>query len=77
MLSFILISKKFEQEEKDLEFIRNSIEKIIYNVNNTLPRELTIKQFFIISEPLTLEKGEILINGEFNRECVFRNYGVL
>lgn len=47
--------------------IREHVQGVIADVNETLPRNVTIKKFLILEKPFTEANGEKLSNGEINR----------
>jgi long-chain acyl-CoA synthetase len=47
--------------------IREHVQVLIANLNETLPRNVTIKKFAILDRPFTEANGERLSNGELNR----------
>ncbi|MBX9702863.1 MAG: hypothetical protein K2X39_01795, partial [Silvanigrellaceae bacterium] len=49
------------------EKTRDVIQNIISKINETLPRNVTIKKFLILEKPFSESEGEKLSNGEINR----------
>ncbi|APJ03645.1 AMP-binding protein [Silvanigrella aquatica] len=47
--------------------IREQVQEIINKVNESLPRNVTLKKFSILDKPFTEASGEKLTNGEINR----------
>ncbi|MES2615737.1 MAG: hypothetical protein V4591_10010 [Bdellovibrionota bacterium] len=47
--------------------IKDHIQEVIAKINETLPRNVTIKKFVILEKPFTEANGEKLSNGEINR----------
>ena len=43
------------------------MQEVIAKINETLPRNVTIKKFAILEKPFTETNGEKLSNGEINR----------
>lgn len=47
--------------------IRQQVQEVVDKVNETLPRNVTLKKFSILDKPFTESSGEKLTNGEINR----------
>ncbi|WP_397600584.1 hypothetical protein [Silvanigrella sp.] len=47
--------------------IKEHVQSIVNRVNESLPRNVTLKKFFILDKPFTEASGEKLTNGEINR----------
>lgn len=47
--------------------IRERVQEMIGNINETLPRNVTLKKFLILDKPFSESGGEKLSNGEINR----------
>ncbi|WGL59701.1 hypothetical protein QEJ31_14305 [Pigmentibacter sp. JX0631] len=49
------------------EKIKDHVQSIVNKVNESLPRNVTLKKFYILEKPFTEASGEKLTNGEINR----------
>ena len=47
--------------------IKEQVQSIVNRVNESLPRNVTLKKFSILDKPFTEASGEKLTNGEINR----------
>lgn len=59
------------------EKIKEQVQKIVNRVNETLPRNVTLKKFSILDKPFTEASGEKLTNGEINRLKIQETRAVL
>lgn len=63
----VLKPNTYADYKQNPQTIKESISKIIAQVNETLPRNVTIKKFKILERPFSEKNGEELSNGEINR----------
>jgi hypothetical protein len=57
--------------EQNPDAVREEVNAVVSKINETLPRNGTIKKFEILSEPFLEVSGEMLPNGAVNRVRVF------
>lgn len=72
LCALVAINKEFFRKgmkNKSLtnDMIRNHVQEIISQVNEKIPRNVTIKKFHIMDKPFTKAHGERLSNGEIDR----------
>ncbi len=63
----VLTGQSRELLQKKPAEIREKIQSVVAQVNETLPRNITIKKFTILDTPFSEANGEKLSNGELNR----------
>lgn len=63
----VLNQEAYADYKKENQIAKEKIAQIIAKVNETLPRNVTIKKFKILEKPFSEKNGEKLSNGEINR----------
>lgn len=63
----VLNHNAFADYRAQPEKIKEQVQSIVNKVNESLPRNVTLKKFFILDKPFTESSGEKLTNGEINR----------
>ena len=72
-LVLLVVPSAHSLNDLDEPVLRDKIQDQINKVNESLPRNVTIKKFALLNRPFSEQEGEKLPNGSLNRHRIFES----